>query len=365
MSKSGTTVEFKYDHNGMRTQKKVTAGSAVATTNYYLHGKLVTHMTVGSDTLHFFYDAQSRPAKVSYNGVIYTYIHNLQGDVVGLLDSTGNLVVEYKYDAWGRLLSTTGSLADTLGKRNPLRYRGYIYDEETGLYWLKSRYYNPELLRFINMDSISRGATLLSINLYAYCRSNPTTRYDPDGRIDREAIREYASKFAKKAWTFGQYWGGRNRNYYNYRADCANFVSQCLFAGGLRMNDHWYSKKTTKDVCTLIEETTFNVSEVWCLANKQYKYFSNPDNGYINGDVLKFKSPEIAYYANNGGIQAGDLLYFAGENGDNPHHATIVTKVEGGDIFYAGHTNERFDYSLTSANSNEYFFVIRLFDDAE
>lgn len=59
--------------------------------------------------------------------------HNLQGGIVGILDSTGALVVEYKYDAWGKLLSTTGSLADTLGKRNPFRYRGYVYDEEKEL----------------------------------------------------------------------------------------------------------------------------------------------------------------------------------------------------------------------------------------
>ena len=88
------------------------------------------------DKLHFFYDAQSRPAKVSYNGVIYS----------------GPLVVEYQYDAWGKAISMTGSLAETLGKRNPFRYRGYVYDEETGLYYLRSRYYNPTVGRFVNAD---------------------------------------------------------------------------------------------------------------------------------------------------------------------------------------------------------------------
>ena len=80
---------------------------------------------------------------------------------------------------------------------------------------------------------------------------------------------------------------------------------------------------------------------------------------------MLIRASEIEYYANNGGIQMGDLLYFAGEKGDNPHHATIITKVEDGDIFYAGHTNERFDCSLTDIQSNEWFFVIRLLDDAE
>lgn len=75
--------------------------------------------------------------------------HNLQGDIVGILDSTGALVVEYKYDTWGKLLGTTGSLADTLGRRNPFRYRGYIYDEESALYWVKNRYYYPEQYMFM------------------------------------------------------------------------------------------------------------------------------------------------------------------------------------------------------------------------
>ncbi len=93
-------VEFSYDHNGLRTQKKVTrADGTVETTDYMLHGKLVTHLTRGSDTMHFFYNSEKRPTMVEFNGAQYSYIHNLQGDIVGIVDSNGNLVVEYKYDA--------------------------------------------------------------------------------------------------------------------------------------------------------------------------------------------------------------------------------------------------------------------------
>jgi len=163
------------------------------TTNYLLHGKLITHMTVNyhdweeneqQDVLHFFYDAQSRPAKVSFNGSIYTYIHNLQGDIVGILDSDGELVIEYKYDAWGKLLSTDGTLADTLGKRNPFRYRGYVYDEESGLYYLRSRYYNPEWGRFNNCDAlVLSGAGLHAVrNAFAYCNNRAINYSDPNGK---------------------------------------------------------------------------------------------------------------------------------------------------------------------------------------
>ena len=171
MSKSGMTVEFKYDHNGLRTQKKVTSGETVQTTEYTLHGKLVTHLTRGEDEMHFFYDAQSRPAMVEFNGTLYGYVHNLQGDVVGIVDNTGSLVVEYKYDAWGKpvVVRTLTTAYETLAELNPFRYRGYVYDEDTGLYYLSNRYYNSQAGRFINADTI---VCPMSAS-YGYCNNNP------------------------------------------------------------------------------------------------------------------------------------------------------------------------------------------------
>ena len=184
-------IEFKYDHNGLRTQKKVTENGVTTTYDYTLHGKLITHLTkrtvdlAGMETveeLHFFYDAQSRPAFVEYNGVKYHYIHNLQDDIVGIVDAAGNLVVEYKYDAWGKPLSITGSLADTLGRRNPFRYRGYVYDEESSFYYLKSRYYSCAMGRFLSADIIvvSNGG-LLNCHVYAYCRNAAIDKVDYAG----------------------------------------------------------------------------------------------------------------------------------------------------------------------------------------
>ena len=119
MSKSGTTATFLYNADGLRIRK--TVGSTV--TNYNtLHGKNIVHLTQGSNNLHFFYDAQNRPAMVHFNGTKYGYIVNLQGDVLGLIDSTGTEVVKYTYDAWDKVLSTTGSLTSTLGTMQPFRY---------------------------------------------------------------------------------------------------------------------------------------------------------------------------------------------------------------------------------------------------
>ena len=101
---------------------------------------------------------------------MYGYLYNLQGDVIALIDSSGNRVVEYRYDAWGRILSKTGTMADSLGTINPFRYRGYVYDGETGLYYLRSRYYKPNWARFLNADNIvENGTGYIGCNQYIYC----------------------------------------------------------------------------------------------------------------------------------------------------------------------------------------------------
>ena len=179
MQKAGVTAEFVYNADGLRVRKMV---NGVAT-KYTLHGKNVVHMTSGTDELHFFYDAQNRPAVVVYNGTAYAYVKSLQGDIVAILDENGNTVVSYGYDAWGAPLWCTGELAETLGRVQPFRYRGYVFDEETGLYYLRSRYYNPWWGRFVNADDrLSKNETdICGKSLYVYCSNNPLNRVDPNG----------------------------------------------------------------------------------------------------------------------------------------------------------------------------------------
>ena len=106
------------------------------------------------------------------------------GGVIGLLDSTGSQVVSYRYNSWGKLLATTDTTTEKAGSQNPFRYRGYCWDEETELYYVGSRYYDPEVCRFISPDTTDvLGATddLYHKNLYAYCDSNPISRMDKEG----------------------------------------------------------------------------------------------------------------------------------------------------------------------------------------
>ena len=181
MQKAGVTAEFVYNADGLRVQKMVNG----VVTKYTLHGKNVVHMTSGADELHFFYDAQNKPAVVIFNGIAYAYLYDLQGDVIGLVDNNGTQMVSYTYDAWGKMLSKTGTLASTLGTIQPFRYRGYALDEETELYYNQSRFYNPSIARFITADTTGvLTASLKSLtekNLFAYCDNNPVMRKDIDG----------------------------------------------------------------------------------------------------------------------------------------------------------------------------------------
>ena len=170
----GKTFTYSYDHNGVRTSKTV---NGVVHTYHYASGKLLRE-TYGSNTLDFFYDASGMPFAVSHNGTVYYYITNLQGDVMQLVDANGATVASYEYDPYGTIISATGTMAEV----NPLRYRGYYYDTETEFYYLQSRYYDPEVGRFINADvMISTGQGILGNNMFAYCGNNPVCNADTKG----------------------------------------------------------------------------------------------------------------------------------------------------------------------------------------
>ena len=145
-------------------------------------------MAWGSNKLHFTYDSTG-PASVTYNGNRYFYLKNAQGDVTGLVNASGTQVVSYTYDPWGAPMSTDGTMASTLGAANPLRYRGYVYDTETGLYYLSSRYYNPVWGRFINADGYaSTGQGFTGYNMFAYCNGNPLRNRDSGGSLPHNTM---------------------------------------------------------------------------------------------------------------------------------------------------------------------------------
>lgn len=186
ISKEGNSIEYKYNDSGIRTEKTVNG----QTTKYYLEGDKVIYETTGTKTIYYTYDSSNNLVGFKYNNTQYYYIRNSQQDIVGILDNNLTQVVSYTYDTWGKLVNITdGSGNDvtgdqnSIGNINPYRYRGYRYDNETSMYYLQSRYYNPEFGRFINGDTVLGGnQDLLSYNLFAYCSNNPINNFDPTGQ---------------------------------------------------------------------------------------------------------------------------------------------------------------------------------------
>ena len=169
-------ISYTYNEDGIRTSK--TANNV--TTRYYLDGTNVIAQTDGTNTLYFRYDSNGSLTSVIFNGTEYFYLKNGLGDITGLADANGNIVAEYAYDPWGVVISVTGSNI-ALANANPFRYRGYYYDTDTEMYYLQSRYYDPEICRFINADDANY-ITIID-TLFNYCYNNPILFTDYFGKL--------------------------------------------------------------------------------------------------------------------------------------------------------------------------------------
>ena len=152
----------------------------------YAGDLLVSERTGSEKSLWYRYDSSGNVIALTYESEIYMYLRNAQNDIIGLLDKDGKVVVRYTYDSWGQVVKIEGTLKDKVRARNPFRYKGYYYDVETGLYYCRSRYYDPAIRRFISADDTQVLRDNLDMlgekNLYAYCDDNPITRVDGDGQ---------------------------------------------------------------------------------------------------------------------------------------------------------------------------------------
>ena len=179
----GTPVSYTYDSDGLRGTKIY---NGTKSTYHYVSGQL-RYETRGSQKFYYFYDASGNLSAIRYydaNGKSYAYfaLTNAQGDVVAFYTGAGVCVVTYEYDAWGNIVKQTDTTGINFAELNPIRYRGYYYDTETGLYYLQSRYYNAQVGRFINADGyVSTGQDVLCYNMFAYCENNPVNFSDPTG----------------------------------------------------------------------------------------------------------------------------------------------------------------------------------------
>ena len=146
-------------------------------------------------TNEYLYDIDGTICGLKYNGTAYYFYKNLQGDVIAIADDTGAVKATYTYDAWGKCTTVSDTSGCNIAEMNPFRYRGYYYDTETDLYYLQSRYYNPEVGRFINADEaevIIDDRNIISTNLLVYCRNNPVNERDHNGNLLLDLIGKFA-----------------------------------------------------------------------------------------------------------------------------------------------------------------------------
>ena len=194
MSGSAIQLHSVFIMNGVRSRKTV---GGVAHDYVTQNGRVIQER-YGTTVLQFVYGTDGNPYAMRYSQdsgstwQTFYYILNLQGDVVKLVDANGTVCAEYSYDAWGKCLSQTTAAScavANLADRNPLRYRGYYYDTETGWYYLQSRYYDPIVKRFINADSYATTPTgYTDCNMFVYCGNNPDNQKDPEGQFWITAI---------------------------------------------------------------------------------------------------------------------------------------------------------------------------------
>ena len=187
-------INYKYNKDGIRTEKNVNGNI----TKYYVEGNKIIYLQKGNEIIYFLYE-NDVSIGFKYAGNTYYYVKNIQNDVLGILNSEFEQIVEYEYDSYGKIKSIKDGLGNVItdtnhiGYINPFRYRSYYYDDEIGLYYLNSRYYNPTWGRFINADGIiGANRDIISQNLYAYCSNNAINGIDYNGKI--------VSFLAKQVW---------------------------------------------------------------------------------------------------------------------------------------------------------------------
>ncbi|WP_461877435.1 DNRLRE domain-containing protein [Fusicatenibacter sp.] len=181
---NGKKAVYHYDSEGHRIQWKDLNG--ISHKNYWCGNKLMG-TKYGDVLVQFVYGADKSPMMLKKGEKEYYYLYNSQNDVIGLIDSDGKQVVNYSYDAWGKQTGLTDTSGENIGKLNPFRYRAYCYDDDTKLYVTASRYYDPELCRFLCADNfdvvIEKMFSMNGKNLYVYCCNNPVNAVDEEGSL--------------------------------------------------------------------------------------------------------------------------------------------------------------------------------------
>ena len=302
-------ITYNYTDGGIRKNKTVNG----ETTEYLLSGsQIMQERRPNGDILNYARDESGGLVGFDYYSAaenvinFYYYLKNMQGDIVGITDRQGNVLVTYTYDTWGKLISITGSMANTIGIINPFRYRGYYYDTETGFYYVSRRYYDPEIGRWLNADGqISGvGGEVLGYNMFAYCMNNPVNMSDPSGNWPRwitAAVTVVAAVVTVAAVATGNF----------VVAAVAATVTIAAGAAYIAQSAHYDRREAKNDVATLPKSPSDATKAGWINSNP--KSDLNPNGGgpkatlhqytSTNNSNVKYVSPdghrEVIYNSKN------------------------------------------------------------------
>ena len=298
----GVTTSFDYNTDSDRVSK-TTNGK---TTESILDNGSVSADLIG-ETLKVFSEDNS---VFCQKGVFSYNVINTKGDIIASAGSNG---IDYNYNAYGTELYNCSSA-------NPIGYRNYYYDSETGLYYLKARYYDPTTGQFTQEDTVQDDN--LQYNLYGYCSANPVLYTDPSGHYNANKAIKYAKKW----------WGNYNTAHYKTNTqDCANFISQCLYAGGMKMDREWYAKKIL---------WWQKYSDAWGIAACLYSWCQRKlSNSSMTYDKNSIKSLLKDYKTKK--IKKGAPAFLWSEGYKRYNHAILIGDASKNDVFYWAHTSPR------------------------
>lgn len=177
VTKNNKTINYTYDLEGLIIQKEVVETNTI--TKYYYDNRKLIKEVCGNNIIDYFYDENNQLYGYKENNTVYFYIRDVLNNIIGIIDNNGLIVSKFDYDAYGNIINQTGTIISNF------RYKGYYYDTDVELYYLKTRFYNPILLRFITPDSIEYldSSSIIGLNLYAYCGNDPVNMVDENGNV--------------------------------------------------------------------------------------------------------------------------------------------------------------------------------------
>ena len=250
--------------------------------------------------MYFQYDSNGVPFGFIYNNSQYFYLTNQLGDVAAIANSNGFVIAQYNYDEWGRLLSIDASAANTIiANANPIRYRGYYYDNETGYYYLQSRYYDANICRFINSDIPEIAQKYKDDNLgtngYIYCSNNSINNIDPVGYYNYKALGQKGILLLSKSLQKKV----KEMKQHNYRGFSLH-KGKVYCVSAVHYTAYWYGTTLRYDICTYSAtvEGWYAYIDAFKKAAKKagivQKILDSSTLAAIAGSVLKLSSKKIA-----------------------------------------------------------------------